>query len=71
MKQTPKQIKSEERSMMWAMILIIAVLFGFKYISPQPKQTDMMANPQVTEQEAAKALAEVEIVPATTDKPQK
>lgn len=71
MKQTPKQIKSEERSMMWAMILIIAVLFGFRYISPQEKQINVVENQLIAEQEAAKALAEVEIVPATTDKPQK
>ena len=32
MQQTPKQIQSEQRSMMWSMILVIAVLFGFQYI---------------------------------------
>ena len=40
MQQTPKQIKSEQRSMMLAMILIIAVLFGFQYLK-KPEQVEL------------------------------
>jgi len=46
MQQTPKQIKSEQRSMMWSMILIIAVLFGFQYFTKPAQETN-----QATEQE--------------------
>ena len=50
MQQTPKQIKSEQRSMMWSMILIIAVLFGFQYFT-KPSQ-DKMNNESVEIQQA-------------------
>ncbi len=40
MQQTPKQIKAEQRSMMWSMILIIAVLFGFQYFSKPTQNGD-------------------------------
>lgn len=43
MQQTPKQIKSEQRSMMWAMVLIIAVLFSFQYLNkPQESQQQQL-----------------------------
>ena len=53
MQQTPKQIKSEQRSMMWSMILIIAVLFGFQYLSKPREEV-----PPQQEQEIVNAAFE-------------
>ncbi|MBQ3695928.1 MAG: membrane protein insertase YidC [Alphaproteobacteria bacterium] len=49
MQQTPKQIQSEQRSMMWSMILIIAVLFGFQYLS-KPAQEQAADTQEPAEQ---------------------
>ena len=58
MQQTPKQIKAEQRSMMWAMILIIAILFGFQYFQkPLPKATE-----PVEEEKQGEALVVQEVV---------
>ncbi len=37
MQQNPKQIKSEEKNMMWAMIIIIALMMVFQYLHPHQK----------------------------------
>ena len=58
MQQTPKQIKSEQRSMMWSMILIIAVLFCFQYMH-KPK-TDALNNQ--TQEVVQAAFVEPEVI---------
>lgn len=40
MQQDPKQIKSEEKNMMWAMILVMAVLVIFQYLRPNKPVID-------------------------------
>jgi len=63
MQQTPQQIKSEQRSMMWAMILIIALLMGWQYVmKPVEKKTEELP------QEAPVATTTVE-TPAVIEKP--
>ena len=42
MQQTPKQIQEEQRSMMGAMVLVIAILFGFQYLFKQPNQDQQL-----------------------------
>ena len=59
MQQTPKQIQSEQRSMMWSMILIIAVLFGFQYFTRPTPQED------VKPEEVEEAFEQPEIVTKT------
>ncbi len=47
MQQTPQQIKSEQRSMMWTMILIIALLMGWQYImAPSDKKAEIASQEQ-------------------------
>ena len=50
MQQTPKQIKAEQRSLMWSMILIIAVLFGFQYLQ-RPTKEEVKAEASVQQAE--------------------
>ena len=51
MQQTPKQIREEQRAMMWTMILVIAILFGFQYFSKstEPVQVPVEEAPVVFE----------------------
>lgn len=60
MQQTPKQIRSEQRSMMWSMVLIIAVLFGFQYFM-KPKDEAVSQTEEVVEE----AFEKPEIVTKT------
>ena len=46
MKQTPKQIKAEEKQMMLAFILIIAVLLSFQFFTP--KQNNSLMEDSIT-----------------------
>lgn len=57
MQQTPKQIKAEQRSMMWSMILIVAVLFGFQYLQKPSKEIK-----DINEKTAQEAFAQPEVV---------
>ena len=62
MQQTPKQIKSEERSMMGAMILVLIVLFCFQYFSrpstPVPETTEpvVVTEPEVPQKQITSQL---------------
>lgn len=58
MQQTPKQIQSEQRSMMWAMILIVAVLFGFQYL----KKSEPTQSLEETQTAVLEAFSEPQIV---------
>ena len=60
MQQTPRQIQSEQRSMMWAMILVIAVLFGFQYFTKPASQIE-----QAETEVAQETFAQPEVIVKT------
>lgn len=63
MKQNPNQIKSEEKNMMWAIVIIIAILMLFQYIFPS--RTVQNLPPSVPVQQVAEKQEEV-ILPTTS-----
>ena len=67
MQQTPKQIKSEQRSMMLAMVLVIAVLFGFQYL----KKTDskQSADASIKEEVNSSSDSHLHVVPIQSTAP--
>ena len=60
MKQTPKQIKAEEKQMMLAFILIIAVLLSFQFFTPK-QDNSLMEDSITTAEETPSATPSIMI----------